>query len=591
MVWNIRSFDPDRMENTTTKRNVVSLIRVSTDQQKDKSGPEVQRRDVRFSCKELGLAVIHEVTLDGVTGVMVSQTTQYREIEVILARPDVAGLVIPAVDRLTRTSDIAVLASLIKPLIAVFQGKNTKRLFVDGKELDMTNPEHQRILYELAYEAERERKKIRHRTMEARDDVRRKADALIDKPPYGVIHTRHIPKGQSGSTNSGTFSYDPEVKARMSEAFHRVLAGETLKSLFSELGFKSPSALRDTLKSKYWIGWKYKTKSCTEHVWDEHRQKFLHRKEKELTGDDRIEVRIPELADDPAVSEEVFYAVQEILKKNTTTWAQIGSRSDEFLGTNLLYCKCGRKLYHKIHSRGALYYSCSYKARVKGTRQGDPCNEPMFRSKLIDDEIAFNAVVHLTDPDFVDAALKVTMDTSSVEAKRKAWERAEKTVFDIDKRRKNAEQGGETFGWTDERIARVKTLMVELTQAKLKASQLHAELNATLTDNDRHKMAELLRSEFAGFAMMAVPEQKELLARYIERIDVVRDEFAGIIVNFKVKVGFPAFVDQMEITQPKERIRKPGKLVLIEPIRVKTGGTIGGVPAASGHGSKLKIAS
>ena len=379
----------------------------------------------------------------------------------------------------------------------------------------------------------------------------------------------------------------------MHEAYHRVLEGEALKSLFKELGFNSPSAIRDSLASKIWIGWKCKTQTCKLRVWDEQRQKFMVRGREELTGADRIETRIPELADNPVVTEEVWSRVQAILKKNRDTWSQVGSRSAQFLGANLLYCSCGRKLYHLVHSKaGTPYYQCKYKAEVKRTRKGEPCNERMFRAKLIDSEIGLQAVLAFTDIDFIEAHLAKSMDTTRTDAKREALKRAETLVATLDKKRRNIEVGGDNLGWDDERVARAKEVKAELVQARLKVSTLKAEIDATLTDNDVKTMTMMFRSEFANFANLNMPERKAMLSKYIERIDVRRDEFAGIILTFKVKVGVPASGYQMD-TYPVMEATKPGtsKPVPVVPIRVKTGGTIGGVPSLSECCSKLKIAS
>src|SRR5437763_1358112 len=98
--------------STSTKRKVVSMIRVSTDRQAqdDKTGPVRQRREVKFTCDKFNLVVVKEFALEGITGIVVRKTKEFKELKAMLGRPDIVGLVIPSSDRLSRTTEFSEVA-------------------------------------------------------------------------------------------------------------------------------------------------------------------------------------------------------------------------------------------------------------------------------------------------------------------------------------------------------------------------------------------------------------------------------------------------------------------------------------------------
>lgn len=136
----------------------------------------------------------------------------------------------------------------------------------------------------------------------------------------------------------------------MHDAYQRVLSGEPLHTIHKDAGYGTSMGLRSALRSKWLIGFKCKSKTHVGRVWDEQRQKVMRRERQALTDDKLIEVEVPELRSDPCVSDEVWNAVQAILDRNVRTWSQKKSLTNEFLGIGLLYCECGRKLYHKMHT-------------------------------------------------------------------------------------------------------------------------------------------------------------------------------------------------------------------------------------------------
>ena len=212
-----------------------------------------QRRDVRFYADKYGLEVVREFQLEGISGTNVQKTAEFKEICEMLAQPDIAGLVIPSIDRLTRYEVISDLGKILEPLDKLFGGTGTnKRLWCDAGCLDTHKREDQsKILHAVEYAAI-ERDKIKYRTSQAREMNREQPDKSNDKLPRAV---RFVVDNKEEKT--GHFEYtDVDEKGKrlacgateVRNAMRRLLAGDTLRQISEECGYASPTALRRCLE-------------------------------------------------------------------------------------------------------------------------------------------------------------------------------------------------------------------------------------------------------------------------------------------------------------------------------------------------------
>jgi hypothetical protein len=118
-------------------------------------------------------------------------------------------------------------------------------------------------------------------------------------------------------------------------------------------------------------------------------------------------------------------------------------------------------------------------------------------------------------------------------------------------------------------IEKLRQVKQELLDAENRSRLASEDLALSLSDNDVRAMSDMLRQEFANFPQMNRSEQKIVLARDIQRITVWHDEFAGIVLDFKVKVGVPE--PQYQRTSYPVEPPTPGKpkaVVDERPIRV-----------------------
>jgi len=102
------------------------------------------------------------------------------------------------------------------------------------------------------------------------------------------------------------------------------------------------------------------------------------------------------------------------------------------------------------------------------------------------------------------------------------------------------------------------------------ASERMDELSLSVSYGDVKAIARRLRQEFAGFMQLTRAEQKALSTKYIYRIVVHKDEFAGIVLAFQVRAGVPEPTYQRG-DYPEPPKPKGGKLKRVvdgTPIRI-----------------------
>jgi DNA invertase Pin-like site-specific DNA recombinase len=499
------------------QKNVVSLIRVSTDQQAhdDEGGLDRQRRDIRITCQKFGLQDVRQFELEGITGTNVRNTKQFRELKAMVARKDIVGLVIPSVDRMSRSSDFGTVAELFSPFEELLGGKSTKRLYTRTNELDVNKPSDRDIIWSQLRFAEEERLMILYRTSSGRDEKRLDADAKVDRLPKGVIFTRTNPK-----KNIGVWSYDPVVKERMRNAYHRILAGESLRSLYKEAGFNSPTALAACLKSSLWKGIKSKTRHHTSKVWNEDRNRFMARDRDDLPEEQKIIVPIPALRNDPCVSDDVWDAVQNKLKNNTREWTRSAALNDTFLGSSgLCRCRCGRKLYLKLKDQKYRYYYCAYQ-RLK---KGEPCHEPMIPAKVLEDKIVADVAEFFTNDVFISSRIRESLNAEKTLGKSNAVARYEKEIESLVREKGRVAVAIRKAPDVDVILAQLAAVDEDIAATKERLRVARGELDLVQSESDVKKLAATLTAEYAKFPKLAVADQKALLKKYVSAIHVTWD--------------------------------------------------------------------
>jgi DNA invertase Pin-like site-specific DNA recombinase/cytochrome c553 len=519
-----------KLAGMAERKRVVSLIRVSREAQakENRTGIPRQRRDVRFYAEKYGLEIVREFQLEGISGTNVQKTAEFREICEMLAQPSMAGLVIPSIDRLTRYEVISDLGKIIEPLDKLFGGKGTnKRLWCDAGCLDTHNREDQSKILHAAEYAAIEREKIKYRTSQAREMNREQPDKSNDKLPRAI---RFVVDNKE--EKSGHFEYtDVDEKGKrlacgateVRNAMRRLLAGDTLRQISEECGYASPTALRRCLESQWWLGVKTRLKMHINREWKDGRyttgKRVAHTRPLEIKTNLYHEnpTEFWPKPNSPLVSREMFDAVQNVLRQHHTEFMQKKSIANDYLGTGLLHCACGLKMYHQCGSASKPYeyYRCArtYQRQYKGN-----CTQANIATPLIDERIVRDAMEFFKNKKFIAAKIRESTNVAKREENERSAERERATIAQLEVQHKRQ---AKRFDMGDDSAGQdIKETLSAIAAAKDRLRKSETRLAETLSESDIDKMSANISREFARFNKLTRTEQKEILLRHVERINL-----------------------------------------------------------------------
>ena len=572
------------------RKSVVALIRVSTLKQKKDKDADYQRNQVKLTCSLKHLDPIQEFSLENISGIHVRKTDAFKELKKAIGRKDIAGLVLPNMSRLARTTEFQDVAALMAPFEEIIG--STKKLIWSGSYVyDVTNPEDRDKIWNAFRFAEQERINLKFISSAQKEVLRLQADTCVDKTPKG-INKKHIPG--TVKPKRYVFTYDPEYRKLIAAAYQRVLNDEPLSDIANDLGYGSINGARETLRSEWWKGYKSRLKTTNERKWLEDEQKYFIGGKKAHPYP--IHTEVPNLMADPAVSEEVWEAVQAKLAEHTTHFVQRRSFSKELLATGFLYCGvCEQPMYHKAQKSRTHpgYYWCKSKAmsyHKDAQKKTVDCGMGLIHVRKIEDDIALQIQMHLGVKETTRQLLKDASNTEAIEEKKRSLARVERQIEEANNERtrmlKAIRKG---IASEDDYASDLEEVRHTIKSLETKAASIQEDISASLSDDSIDRMAEQMASEFAGFSAMEFDRQVMLMHKYIRKITAKKNDVTeNIKLHFDVKMGMPEMVHQPS-SFPKDAPKRPpvppsGK----GPVRVAQGGTIGGVSGLPDLSSKAK---
>ena len=230
------------------KRKVVSLIRVSDPGQAkdDRTGIPRQLEDIAIHCNTHNLEVVKEYRLEGLSGANVRHSPTFREMLTQLSTPSIAGIVFASLDRFFRPEELEDFG-IFEPFT-----RTRKLMFCDLGQLDTKNQDDQFKIAIYGKMAGMERARIKDRTRRGRERNRYDPNRKSDPLPLGV------------EFKDGKFHYT-EDSERVRLAFDALLKNESMGGIATKYGFSSKQAMKVTLSSYWWIGYKASTKIRKDH--------------------------------------------------------------------------------------------------------------------------------------------------------------------------------------------------------------------------------------------------------------------------------------------------------------------------------------
>jgi hypothetical protein len=434
-----------------------------------------------------------------------------------LSKPSIAGVVFATLDRFFRPDQLSTYG-IFKP----FEEATGKRLFCELGELDPTNSQDQMRIVLYGQMAGFERERIKDRMVRGKNKNRVRPDIKSDTLPVGV---KHIP--DNDKTATGRFEYTPE-SVRVKEAFDRVLSGETLRSIADDLGWTSSTGLRATLKSYWWIGVKASIYKRTDKKWDEERDRMGEGRKVARENPIMVDTN---LTATPLVSRETFFAVQDILSVNRTSWTQRKSRVNNFLCTGVIRCECGAKMYHKMDKRPTKpsYYLCSTNCNGK-----TPCGFSMIDSKRTDRDVWARIMLHTKSERYLAQQIARAMSEQNIGHQENEIRDIERKLSALDKEEKGIAEAIRYSGFNAALGEQMKDITVK--RGELKAKLIVAKAQAVDRGSvDPQSIARQIKTRFWSHANRTPQERKALMSEMVDEI-IVKGDFGdeGIFVRYRV---------------------------------------------------------
>jgi hypothetical protein len=513
-------------------RRVLSLLRVSGDAQIDRTGLPRQTASIAQICEEHNLIVAKGdvYRYEGLSGASVDKFPRFMTMLERLSDPKIHGIVFADVSRLFRPEFVDQLV-ISKPFRV-----NGKLMFYEEGVLDLHKDRDQKLFIELAMEAGAYRKRTIKNTQWGRNERRRYGDCKSDPLPEGVEFVPH-PKTKD-ELITGHFEYTHDFFSdRVVEAFRRVLAGQSLSKIASDLkvgkpGRPNPNLVRNVLRSHWWIGEKASLRK---------RERYGLRDDGTMYGGYRALRKHPlivpakfdcadcptlhkDIHEPPLVSREDFYSVQKILDAAHKTWtrqkASWDSDESPFLGQGVLVCQCGMKLYtkpNKLRNKKKFYYRCS-----SYNNKHTPCGAPHLHQEDIDNKLRFWATRFLASRRYLKQfkPIEVTVDREGIKRQIVELEKVKATLYSRIGRYKDQ-------SLLDKMIDDNQTHLDGLNK-ELKAEPVKVSLDI-----------EGLVQRYGGFDTLPLDEQKKVFRETFRRItidhggDITEIEFInGMVIPF-----------------------------------------------------------
>jgi site-specific DNA recombinase len=354
------------------KKNVIQLIRVSTEQQaeENRAGIPAQRDVNQKTAKAYGLNIVRTIEIIDVSGAAVLRSPEMQELLRLMESPDIHGVVTKEFSRLIRPEKFTDYG-----LLQHFIDTQTLLYLPDGP-IDLASKTGRFFGTIRAAFAGMERREIIDRMLDAKESMRR-----AGKHPGGESS---LPFGVGYSDGQG-WHYTPDAE-KVRQAFSLFLSGETSYMRIANRLNIPRTNVRFVLENPIYMGWR---------VYDEKRDPSAaayvarpdgrqgHRRKMKRSQEETIRIRVL----DGLVGEEDFYRVQQLIElKRRKHWRSREGVPQRYTYNGFLTCgDCSGPIY--THTSKYEFYQCK-SAHVRERRKRalvglERCeNRYMLRKKL-----------------------------------------------------------------------------------------------------------------------------------------------------------------------------------------------------------------
>jgi DNA invertase Pin-like site-specific DNA recombinase len=474
-----------------TKKNVISLLRVSSDQQDVRR----QRDDIKRVKAKYDLAIIRTLELVDVSGTTVLSNEQVQRVLADLADPNVDGIAVSSVDRLFRPGrygHFAILDHFCDEGKAIW---STREGFIDP-----ASDEGYDKCISAGGRAGAELRELRRRTLGGKETLRREGKH--------VQGPAALPRGVAFDKATGQWSYQEPDCSLVARMYLLLLAGDSYHTIAAKVGGGwTFQGVRSTLRNPIWA---FGTRTYPANAY-------------------REEAYTVKVIDTPLVPVDVWEAAQREMDRRKRNWHKT-KRPPRHLVVGLLDCICGKPFYircaaKKDYPRKKDYGYCSSAFPGRGPK----CGARSWQVEQLD-----AAVERLVSETLCQVPVLRTILSAIVERQphtADACEKAEKEIRRLDaKRARIVDLRADGLITREECTKRLSAVDQELHGARAAA----AAVQNRASDIDLEALARGLAGAFALFASLPFDQKRDLLRRAVWRM-TIND---GAIPSITIRGGF-----------------------------------------------------
>ncbi len=371
-------------------KNVIQLIRVSTEQQANESraGIPAQREVNQRTAKAYGLNIVRTIEIVDVSGAAVLRSPEMQELLQLMESPDIHGIVTKEFSRLIRPEKFTDYG-----LLQHFIDTQTLLYLPDGP-IDLASKTGRFLGTIRAAYAGMERREIIDRMLDAKESMRR-----AGKHPGG---DSSLPFGVGYSKDRG-WHYTADA-AKVKQAFSLFLSGETSYTRISSRLNIPRTNVRFILENPIYTGWRTYTEKRNPSPLayvprPDGRQGY--RKKMKRSPDEVIRVQVL----DSLITEEDFVRVQQFIElKRQKHWRSREDTPQRYTYNGFLVCgDCGSLIY--THTAKDEFYQCkSMHARERRKRALiglERCGNRYMLRKKLEPKLDLLLGKNLREPEFL----------------------------------------------------------------------------------------------------------------------------------------------------------------------------------------------
>lgn len=500
----------------------VEFLRVSTQEQgsDDRAGIPRQRQANAQTIGKHNLSILKTITIIDVSGTSVLHTPEVKELITLMNSGQISGVVVADWDRLIRLDNFNDFA-----LLQYFKESNTL-IFLPDQVIDLNTQSGFLIGGFQSIISGNELTQIKKRMLDAKETKRRNGE----HPNCDIT----LPTGVGYDRENRRFYYMPDIQ-KVKELFD-IFYNQGIQN-YRELqrltGFHHRT-IPNLLKNEIYIGYRTYTqkRSPEKNIKPGGRQG--DKRKINRSPDEIIRIKV---IDDPAINEDVFREIQELVKRKNTEYHKKKSRPGEkFLYAGFLRCgECGQILYSTSGGRNHKkdYYYCRSKNYLYEKKNSvSKCPSCYLQKEQVENTVTSFVSERLTEKDYLKGLIGLAFSDNKFKETETQTLHLKQEVKRIEKKRaKILDLYGDGLFTKEELDKKVNALNDETSAIKVRLAKLERS-EALKRDIVARENIEPIITTLAEFPYWNPAQKRTFLKSQMPEFSLTKEGITDFTLNF-----------------------------------------------------------